>query len=57
MYFCDVIRWSCGKFGRTNRLGTDGGAGGCSGSVIVRVVSRRWIGQTVVWVGDVRVVP
>ena len=45
-----------GRFGRTNRL-TDGGAGGCFGSVIVRVVSRRWIGQTVVWVGDVRVVP
>ena len=33
----------------------DGGAG--FGSVIVSVVSRRWFGQTVIWVGDVRVVP
>ena len=43
---------------RTNRLCTDGGDGGNFGSVIVRVVnSRRWFGQTVIWVGDVRVVP
>ena len=27
----------------TNRLGTDGGAGGDFGSVVVRVVSRRWL--------------
>ena len=49
----DVIRWSCGRLGRSNRLGTYGGAD----SVIGRVVSRRWFGQTVMWVGDVHVVP
>ena len=48
--------WSCGSLGRANRLGTDGGAGGDFRSVIVRAVSRRWFEQTVIWVGDVRVV-
>ena len=49
----DVIRWSFGRFGMSNRLRTDGGAD----SVIGRVVSSRWFGQTVIWVGDVHVVP
>ena len=49
----DVIRWYCGRLGRSNRLGTDGG----NDSVIGRLVSRRWFGQTVIWVGDVHVVP
>ena len=39
--------------GGLNRLGTDGGPD----SVIGRVVSRRWFRQTVIWVGDVHVVP
>ena len=49
---------SCGRLGGggANRLGTDGGAGGDFGSMIVRAVSRRWFEQTVIWVGDVRVV-
>ena len=40
-----------------NSLGTDGGAGDGFGSVIVREVIKRWIGQTVIWVADVHVVP
>ena len=39
--------------GGANRLGMDGGAGDGFGSVIVREVIRRWIGRTVIWVGDV----
>ena len=56
---CDVIGWSCGRLMRENRLGTDGGAVCDFGSVIVRVVSRRWFGQatSIIWVGDVRVAP
>ena len=38
---------------RANRLGTDGGAVCNFGSVIVRVVSRRWFGQAIIWVGDI----
>ena len=49
---CNVIGWSCGRLART-----DSGADGDFGSVIVRIVSRRWFGQIVIWLGDVRVVP
>ena len=42
---------------RANRLGTDGGSHGNFGSLTVRVVSKRWFGQTLAWVGDVCVVP
>ena len=52
---CDVMWWCCGTLERANRLGMDGGAGGDFGLVIVRVLSRRWFGQSVIWVGDVRV--
>ena len=54
--FCDVLGCFVVGWG-TNRLDTDGGAGGGFRSVIVGVVIRRWIGQTVIGVGDVRTVP
>ena len=38
----DGIGWSCGRLGRANRLGTDGGAGDDCQSTL----------QTVMWVGD-----
>ena len=44
--------WSCGKLGGGgSRLGVDVDTGGDFGSVIDRVVNRRWFGLTVMWGG------